>query len=83
MSTTTSWADMPDEQYSMMIINIRTEIRDLNKIISNRHDILVEMVEQDEDYISVMDEQKIDQKEVDRLERRLAKAKSERSKNQR
>ena len=66
-----------------MIINIRTEIRDLNKIISNRHDILVEMVEQDEDYISVMDEQKIDQKEVDRLERRLAKAKSERSKNQR
>ena len=66
-----------------MIINIRTEIRDLKKIISNRHDILVEMVEQDEDYISVMDEQKIDQKEVDRLERRLAKAKSERSKNQR
>lgn len=66
-----------------MIINIRTEIRDLKKIISNRHDILVEMVEQDEDYISVMDEQTTDQKEVDRLERRLAKAKSERSKNQR
>ena len=41
------------------------------------------MVEQDEDYISVMDEQTTDQKEVDRLERRLAKAKSERSKNQR